>query len=267
MKMRLSHFGYLKDLEDIAAAGYDCAELHIREIMGLEDVEYKAALKKVKDLALPCEVYDNPIPLDVVIADPAFDMAHWKEFLKKGAYRTSEMGARYYVFGNGRTRRLPVEGDVKRAHDQLMEFMDIMCDIAAEHNITVLLEPLGPSFSNFINSIPEAVDFIDSFGKHNLKTFCDLRHLVAINGDLEDIVKYEKYIKHIHIDYPNSNFPERFIPSLEDGFDYAPFLNVLKKICYKEIISIEAATFKNFKVDIAGGIQFFKAHDIHPYRG
>jgi sugar phosphate isomerase/epimerase len=267
MKMRLSHFGYLKDLEDIAAAGYDCAELHIREIMGLDDVEYKAALKKVKDLALPCEVYDNPIPLDVVIADPAFDMVHWKEFLKKGAYRTSEMGARYYVFGNGRTRRLPVEGDVKRAHDQLMEFMDIMCDIAAEHNITVLLEPLGPSFSNFINSIPEAVDFIDSFGKHNLKTFCDLRHLIAINGDLEDIVKYEKYIKHIHIDYPYSNFPERFIPSLEDGFDYAPFLDVLKKICYKEIISIEASTFKNFKEDIAGGIQFFKAHDIHSYRG
>ena len=49
MKMKLSCFGSTKDIDDIAKAGYDCAELQIREIVELSDDEYKMALKRVKD--------------------------------------------------------------------------------------------------------------------------------------------------------------------------------------------------------------------------
>ena len=266
MKMRLSCFGYIKDIDDIAEAGYDCAELHIKEIMELNDDEFKAALKKVKNAGIACEVYDNPIPLNISITAPEFDMKYWTEYLKKGAARTAEMGARYYVFGNGKSRSLPTEGDVKGAYDKLLAFINILCDITAEYNITVLLGPLGKSLSNFINNIPEAVKFIEEFGRYNLKTMCDLRYLLPMKRDVEDIAMNEKYIKHIHIDNPLSNFPERFIPSLKDGYDYTPFINVVKKICYKEIISMEANTFSNFKEDIKKGLEFFKYYDIQPYR-
>jgi sugar phosphate isomerase/epimerase len=266
MKMKLSCFGKIKDIDDIARAGYDCAELQIREIMELSEDEYKEALKKVRNSGITCEVFDNPIPLTVSITSPDFDMNYWTEYLKKGAHRTAEMGARYYVFGNGKSRSLPTEGDVKGAYEKLMTFLNILCDITAEYNITVLLEPLANSISNFINTIPEAVEFIEKFGRYNLKTMCDFRYLPAMNRDVEDIANYEKYIKHIHVDNPLSNFPERFVPSLDDGYDYTPLINVLKKICYKEIISIEASVFKDFKEDIKRGIEFFKHFGIEPYR-
>ncbi|MCG0276405.1 MAG: sugar phosphate isomerase/epimerase [Thermosediminibacteraceae bacterium] len=266
MKMKLSCFGQIKDIDDIARAGYDCAELQIKEIMELSDDEYKAALKKARDSGITLEVFDNPVPLTVSITSPDFDLKYWTEYLKKGAYRTAQMGARYYVFGNGKARSLPTEGDVKGAYEKLMTFLNILCDVAAEYNITVLLEPLAKSISNFINTIPEAVDFIEKFGRYNLKTMCDFRYLPAMNRDVEDIATYEKYVKHIHVDNPLSNFPERFVPSLDDGYDYTPLINVLKKICYKEIISIEASVFKDFKEDIKRGIEFFKYFGIEPYR-
>jgi len=266
VRMRLSCFGTTKDLEAIARAGYDCAELQVREIVELSEEDFKAVLRKLKGLDITCEVFDNPIPLDVRIPVPEFDLKYWTEYLKIGAYRTAELGARYYVFGNGRSRSLPKEGDVKGAYEKLMTFLNILCDITAEYNITVLLEPLAPTLSNFINSIPEAVDFIEKFGRYNLKTMCDYRWLVAAGRSVDDILNYEKYIKHIHIDNPTTEFPKRPMPSLEDGHDYAPLINALKKICYKEIVSIEANTFTNYEEDIKKGLEFFKHFGIVPYR-
>ena len=49
MKMRLGCFGYIKDLDTIAAAGFDCAELHIREIMAMSEGEFKKAKKALRD--------------------------------------------------------------------------------------------------------------------------------------------------------------------------------------------------------------------------
>lgn len=267
MRMKLSCFGRLSDLEAIERAGYDCAELQVREIVELSEDEFRAAVKKVKSLDITCEVFDNPIPLDVRIPVPEFDLKYWTEYLKKGAYRTAELGARYYVFGNGRSRSLPMEGDINSAYNKLMDFLNILCDVTAEYNITVLLEPLAPSLSNFINSIPEAVEFIEKFGRYNLKTMCDYRWLVAAGRPIEDIINYEKYVKHIHIDNPLPEFPRRPMPSLSDGHDYAPLINALKKICYKGIISIEANTFENYEEDIKKGIEFFKHFGIVPYRG
>lgn len=266
MRMKLSCFGTLKDIDAIAAAGYDCAELQIKEIVELSEDEFRAAVKKVRSSGITLEVFDNPVPLNISITSPDFDLKYWTEYLKKGALRTAELGARYYVFGNGRSRSLPVEGDVEGAREKLLDFLNILCEVTAEHNITVLLEPLATSLSNFINSIPEAVEFIEKFGRYNLKTMCDLRYLFPMNRDVEDIATYEKYIKHIHVDNPLSTFPQRFIPTLEDGFDYGPFIEVLKRICYKEIISIEANMFQDYPEEIKKGLRFFAHFGIVPYR-
>ncbi len=266
MRMRLSCFGFLKDLDAIAAAGYDCAELHVREMMALDEAGFREALARLKSCGIPAEVFDNPIPLDSRVADPSFDLKYYRDFLNKAADRTAEMGARYFVFGNGKARSLPTEGDIAGAASKFDEFFAMLLEIAAAHNITVLIEPLGKKLSNIVNNLPEAVAFIKKFGAPNLKTFIDYRYMVELGRPLSDIVEYEPYIRHVHIDNPLTVFPERVVPRLDDGFDYAPFLATLKKIAYKEIISVEASVFKDYASEIAGGIDFFSAHGLRPYR-
>ncbi len=266
MKMRLGCFGFIKDLDDIAAAGYDCAELHVKEIMGFDDAEFGKALTRLKSCGIPAEVFDNPIPLDSRVSDKSFDLTYYRDFLRKAADRTAEMGARYFVFGNGKARSLPAEGDIAGAAAKFDQFFNMLLDIAAEYNITVLIEPLGKKLSNIVNNLPEAVAFIEKFGRPNLKTFIDYRYMVELARPLEEIEQYERYIKHVHIDNPLTTFPTRQVPRLDDGFDYKPFLETLKKIAYKEIISIEASVFTDFPREIGEGIKFFAAHGIVPYR-
>lgn len=266
MKMRLSCFGFIKDLDDIAAAGYDCAELHIREIMAFDDAGFRAALSRLRACGIPAEVFDNPIPLDCRVSDPSFDLGFYRGFLEKAADRTAEMGARYFVFGNGKARSLPVDGDIAGAAEKFDEFFSRLLEISAARNITVLIEPLGKKLSNIVNSLPEAVAFIKKFGKPNLKTFVDYRYMVELNRPLSEIAEYEPWIKHVHLDNPLSEFPKRVMPRLDDGFDYSPFLEALKGIAYKGILSVEASVFEDFPKEIGECVGFFKAHGIEPYR-
>ncbi|MFZ3109761.1 MAG: hypothetical protein WA234_03600, partial [Rectinemataceae bacterium] len=58
----------------------------------------------------------------------------------------------------------------------------------------------------------------------------------------------------------------RIVPRLDDGFDYGPFLEALKGIAYKGILSVEASVFEDFPREITECLGFFKAYGIEPYR-
>lgn len=264
MKMKTGHFGLLNQVEQIARAGYDNAELHIWEIMSLKEEEYKAAKKKLSDIGLDYEVFDNPLPLDQVVADPTFDTAYYKEYLKRAVARTAEMGARYFVFGNGKTRSLPEEHE-QEARKKNNELIVFLCEEALQANITIMMEPLYRSISNVVLSIPEAYEYAQKLGCKNLKTLLDFRWFVAGGHSYDDIVKYADFIKHVHVDNPLYPFPERHVPMLNDGYNYSELFQTLKSIGYKGIISFEANTFEDFDTDIRKGLELLKTYGITPY--
>lgn len=265
MKMRTSHFGFVKEADKIAAAGYDGIELHIKEIMSFDDAEYKKAAKLIKDSGLASEVFDNPLPLDVVIADLDFDMDYYKEYLKKAVSRTAAMGARFFVYGNGKTRSLP-EGDRRaEAEKKNDEMVVALCDIAAKENITIMMEPLHYAVSNSVLGVPEAYQYAQKLGCKNLKTLLDFRWFVEGKHDYSEIVEYADFIKHVHVDNPAYTFPDRRVPMLNDGFDYSQLFETLKAISYKGMISYEANTFDDYEEDMKKGLELLAHYDIFPY--
>lgn len=266
MNPRLSFFGFTKDIDAISAAGYDCIEMHMHEIMKLDESEFNQACQRLKDSGLVCEVLDNPVPLDQCIADDSFDLDYYRGFLNTGADRAVKLGAKYYVFGNGRTRSLPATGNIEAAREKNLTFMRMLADIAGKRGITIWLEPLAPRVSNVILSVPEALSYIKIIGKPNLGTFIDYRWFLAENHPFQDIERYGSYIQHVHIDSPTTEFPKRLIPRTHDGHDYSGLFEALRKIDYNGILSIEANTFTDYEQDLKDGISFFKSFGISPRR-
>lgn len=266
MKMRLSYFGFAKDIGDIDRAGYDCIEMHVKEVMAFSDAEYRDAKKTLRAAGLTAEVFDNPLPLDKVIADDDFDVAFYTDFLKKAVDRTAELGARYFVYGNGRTRSIPQDGDQAAAMRKNDAMLATLCSLAAQANITVLLEPLAACICNRFLGIPENYEYAKQTGIPNLKTLLDYRWFLEGGHDLAVIEHYADFIQHVHIDNPLSPFPHRTVSAVDDGHDYAPLFNTLKKICYKGIVSIEANTTDDFPRDLRRGLDLFAHHGIRPYR-
>ena len=269
MKMRLSFFGFSKDIDAIAKAGFDCIEMHYREIIPMSDAEFGELKRKLAGSPLTAEVINNPLPLDKQIIAPEFSLHDYRDHIEIGAQRAAELGARFCNFGNGKTRSLPADASVeekKAARAKICEAIKYICDVNAKYNITVILEPLSPVVSNFILSIPEAIALAEELGVKNMKPFVDLRWFVDEKRPYIEIAEYADQIQHIHIDNPITKFPERPIPRLSDNFNYEPFIGKLKEICYKGIISCEAITFVDFEKDLADFMAFFKSFGITSYR-
>ncbi len=266
MKPSLSFFGSTDDIEAISAAGYDGIEMQVNWIVKLGEAEFKDACQHLKNSPIVCEVLDNPVPLDKCIADDNFDLNYYRDYLKIGADRAAQMGVKYYIFGNGKTRSLPITGDIEAAKEKNLTFIRMLADITAERGITVLIEPLAPRVSNVVLSIPEALDYIKRVEKTNLGTFLDYRWFLAQDHPIQDIEKYSTYIRHIHLDSPVNEFPKRTIPRVEDEHDYSPLFKALEKIKYNGIIAIEANTFANYGQDLKDGIAFFKHFGVSPRR-
>ena len=259
MQPKFCVFGFSNDIDAIAAAGYDCIEMHMHEVMSMEVMEFKETCQKLNDSSITCEVIDNPVPLDQVIADASFDLDYYKGYLEVGTERAAELGVKYFNYGNGRTRSIPTSGDIEAAREKNLRFMRMMADIAGEKGITILIEPLAPQVSNVVLSIPEAIAYAHEIGRPNIGTFLDYRWFIALNHPYSMIEEYAEHIQHIHIDNPEDPFPTRKVPRYNDYHDYSQFFDALKKINYEKIISIEASTFDNYEEDLRAGLAFLRA--------
>ncbi len=254
--MRFGCFGFTKDIETIARAGYDSAELDIMEIAGMSDADFAAFRKRALALGIGLDAFSGCMPLTERMHDPAFDRGHWMAHFRRAADRTALLGARLWPFGAGKCRSIPENcADVAGAKERVRTFVYDLCEILAPYGITLVVEPLGPANSNYLQHIDETVAFAKTVGLPNCRVMCDLRHIVKSGDRLEAIAEYRDWILHAHIDYPLGDL--RFFPKENDGFDYAPYIRALSAAHYNCLLTVEATKYEDLASDAAGSLALF----------
>ena len=114
----------------------------------------------------------------------------------------------------------------------MLQFLYVLCEAAEPFGITVLIEPLGPRRTNFLNSMKEIVELLPRVGKDNLSCAVSLRELEPIGLSLPRLPEYRDVIGHVQMEHPDPDGGERRCPRPDDGHDYRPFLKALKAIGY-----------------------------------
>lgn len=235
--MRLGGFGFIKDYDSIKAAGFDYAELDMPEIEALSDEGFASFRAHVQETAFPIPTGARILPVkEPLFFVPGFQETSWESYLKSSCKKCGEVGIKTILFGNGKARWLVDEDSLKK-EEIFIRFLRMLCEIAGEQGQEVLIEPLGPKYSNYMNTVPEAARVIDAANMPNLFVMADLRHFVWSKEPFEDVVQYKDLVRHIHVDYPLS-YPERKYPNVRDNYDYAPFFRQLKH--YDGTLTIEA---------------------------
>nr|WP_297284215.1 sugar phosphate isomerase/epimerase family protein [uncultured Agathobaculum sp.] len=236
--MKIGGFGQIKNYLEISKAGFDFAELDIPEIAALEDAALKNFQQQTVE-GIPVQIGSRLLP----VSEPLFFKEGFKPeslqpYLEKACQKTALIGIQAVILGNGKARCLSTLEDYKK-EPLFVESLRMMASEAKKNNQILILEPLGPKYTNYINTIEQAVQLIEKAQLENVFTMADLRHMVGAKEPFRDIVTYLPYIRHIHIDYPLS-YPERRYPSVQDDYDYALFLNSLKQAGYDDTLTIEA---------------------------
>lgn len=237
--MKLGGFGRIADYDNIKAAGFDYAELDIPEIVELTEDEFEAFCEKVKREDFPVLTGARALP----VAEPwffteQFSMEEYRDYMIQACARAKRLGIKKIILGNGKARWLPGKNDRRLEHN-FIDLLRFFAETAKEQGIEMILEPLGPDYSNYINTLPEAEQAVQATGSSNLFIMADLRHLYRGDEPYEDVVKCAGLLHHVHVDYPET-FPARPFPTEEDGFDYAPFLSAVKRSGYNDTLTIEA---------------------------
>lgn len=235
--MKLGGFGFIKDYDAMKQAGFDYAELDMPEVESLPDKEFAAFRAHVEETGFPVPTGARILPVtEPLFFTPDFQEMSLAPYLKSSCKKSSEIGIKTILFGNGKARWL-IEEDSLKKEPAFISFLRMFCEIAGEYGQEVLIEPLGPKYSNYINTLPDAARVIDVAQMPNLFAMADLRHFVWSREPFEDVVEYRNIVHHIHVDYPLS-YPERKYPSVGDDYDYAPFFQQLRN--YSGTLTIEA---------------------------
>ena len=257
--MKLGGFGFLKDYDAIRGAGFDYAELDMPEIAELTDDDFARFHDHVRETSFPLPTGARILP----IKDPYFFVPGCREaelapYLKKSCARSAKLGTHTILLGNGKARWLLDETSISR-EEVFIRFLRMLCEIAGENGQQILIEPLGPKYSNYINTLPEAARVIKAADMPNLFAMADLRHFVWAKEPFEDLVTYRDLVRHVHVDYPLS-WPERKYPSVRDDYDYAPFFAQLKG--YDGALTIEADVPADWQQAGRYGSELLETHRV-----
>jgi sugar phosphate isomerase/epimerase len=204
--------------------------------------ENQAVHKQARVLSeeLPFRACAVPLPPGVRVTQKGFNIYVWMEHLKSAMQRLAELGCRKLIWSDGGARLLPVEGATAWSEEQALQFLYMLCGAAADFDISVLVEPLGPRRTNFLNTMRDSAGFLSRVGKQNLACAISLRELERIGLSLSALGDYRQLIDHVHLDNPGSYEGEPVCPRPTDGYDYRPFVEALRGAGYSSDISLPA---------------------------
>jgi len=228
----------LAEAEQAASEGFEFVHPVNDLVANLRDEQVLRQKKRILDGGMPFKVCSVPLPADVRVTQKGFNLYVWMEHLKNAASRMAELGCRKLVWNDGRARVLPVEGGNAGLKEQVLQFLHMLCAVAENFDMTVLVEPLGPRRTNFLNTMKETSEFLPRVRKENLSSVISLRELEQIGLSLSDLADYRQLIDLVQMDNPRSYDGARICPRPDDGYKYGPFQQALKDIGYSADISL-----------------------------
>ena len=230
----------------VSEDGFDVAELAVELLMGPSDDAFRERARELEATGLGFDVFNTLLPGRVQVTEQGFNIYVWSEYLKRALERVAALGGRKIVWSSGRARLLPIEGEVAAAKRQALQFLFMVSELAESHDIQILVEPLDPRRTNFLNTVAEVAEFLDLAGASNLSAAISLRDLEAIGLGHTEFSRYRDLISHVYLENPSVAAGPRAAPGSGDGYDYSSFFTDLKEIGYSGTITLpESADASN----------------------
>jgi D-psicose/D-tagatose/L-ribulose 3-epimerase len=239
-------------IEQLARMGYDYVELYLAPLAALPEDEFLAVVDRLGKTGMPCEACCIFYPRTVRLTGPDVDWAQVEEYDRRAIARAARLGAKVIVFGSSGAKNVPEGFPYDRAWKQIVRSMQIAAPIAAEHGITIVIEPLNQKEANIVLTGAEGLKLAREIDRPSVQLLIDYYHMALENESPDILLEARDAIRHTHI----ATVPARTYPvAVEPG--YLPFFANLKAIGYQGRVSIEAKT-ENFEEDAAAALAVLK---------
>lgn len=227
----LTYYDALKD------AGYDFIELAGKTVAAWDEPAFSAACRTIAQGGLPCLGFHAALPAEIRLSEPNWDPAVLRRYAALLCRRAAALGARNIGIGSPASRSLAPGGDPVKAVRQTIESLSILCEEAQRAGITILIEAVNYTETNFCRTLEDARWLLHQLPAPNTGMVFDLYHLDREKDDPQKAAEMHHEIRHLHI----SGLDEkRSFPSLAELAQYRAILRPLKQSGWDGSISIES---------------------------
>ena len=230
-------------------AGFDGIEIAPFTLVkqGVDDltpVIRKEMVGQMKDAGIACSglhwlFVAPPAGLHFTTPDAALRQKS-VDYLNKLIDFCGDMGGRSMVFGSPAQRGSTGGLSVPEATDYFAEGLMKVADHAKQRKVSILIESLGKSQTDVVNTLDEAVSLVEKINHPNIATMFDYHNTENETEPLVKLVeRYSGYIRHIHVQNMDGTMlrPEH-VPD-----DLVTIMQLLKKIKYSRWVSVEVFDF------------------------
>ncbi len=237
----------------VAAAGFDYLEGNLTKIATMSDEEYEKLVELVDAAPIRVEACNCLIPASIRLTGPEVVAQKIHDYLDLAFARAERLGTKVVVFGSGGARQVPEGFDTAQAWRQIGNFLRLAERHAAEHDITVAIEPLRSGECNILNYVSEATAIASLIQMPHIAVLGDTYHM-AMGGESFTALKMAGgLLRHVHV----ANAIGRKYPKPGDGERYAELFETLRSIPYEHRVSVEGGC-DDFDADV---VEAFRALD------
>ncbi len=241
--------------------GFDYFETAFRDLPNMSEEDFQKCLDTVKEVGLPV-LRANALFAGSVqfFGENAVTREALIENLKKGFERAKKLGIEIVVWGSGASRNIPEGVDKAEAETVLFDYANILADLAREHNMKIVIEPLCRYETNVFNTVKDSYEFLKKLDRPEVMVLADSYHMMVECEKYDTLKNYADMLIHAHIAEAKYDCKDiRLVPNMVDENNVKEFIYELKKIGYDETVSIEAALRSgDWKNDMTEGLAAIK---------
>lgn len=219
------------------AAGYrDIVENLVKYFSPLtvDDPTFGKNLQSFSRLKTKIYALNIFMPGDMKLVGPQVNEEAIVSYARGAFARCQRAGIKLIVWGSGGARRVPEGFDAIVARSQFITIARKVAVVAKEYGITLALENLNSTETNFINTLADALKVVKEVNHPNFLLCADIYHMLMENEPPAVLEQTKKYLIHCDI----AEREGRTAPGVH-GQDFVPYLRALKKVGYRNAIILE----------------------------
>lgn len=258
MTMKIGCCVDLRDHELLLAckdAGVDYIEGSLSVLYTMSQKEIQSLVHLLRDNNLSIECFNGMFPGDIRLTGEWVDYSKVNSYLFEVLEKAALFCPSIIVFGSGGARNLP-EGFSKEYGTEQLAFLlsRYVAPLFSKYGITCAIEPLCTAECNIINTVEEGAALAQAVSDDHICLLADIYHMMQNGETADSILQLKDKPVHLHI-----ASKDRVLPHLNDGTDYKPFFDALKKIGYDGRISLECRIDPPHEQNIRTSLEYLRS--------